>query len=177
MQALRIAQPRWLSAKVGPSILTRMRKPACYGLMVLRRVLIAFEANGEFATSRINRRALLFHSGSAVVVSTVAATALGTEPPGHDPELSHKLRTLIEVHKTAYASFGEALHETGGSSRDRVRASREEETALLAICGYPAVREGDRLAKARYLLEIEARGELDLAEHMQAVLQSTMWKR
>lgn len=118
---------------------------------------------------------MLFHSGSAVVVSTVAATALGTEPPGHDPELSDKLRTLIEVHKTAYASFGEALHETGGS-RNRDRTSREEETALLAICGYPAVGEGDRLGKARYLLEIEARGELDLAVHMQAVLQSTMWK-
>jgi len=34
--------------------------------------------------------------------------------------------------------------------------------------------EEDRLA--RYLLEIEARGALDLAEHMQAVLRSTMWK-
>lgn len=110
---------------------------------------------------------MLFHSGSAVVASTVAATALGTEPPGRDPEPSNKLQTLIEVHKTAYASFGEALHETGGSSRDRVRASQKEERALLATCDYPAVEEADRLAKARYLLEIEARGELDLAEHMQ----------
>jgi hypothetical protein len=117
---------------------------------------------------------LLVHSGSAVVVSTVAATALGTEPPGQGPEPSNKLRTLIDVHKAAYASFGEALHEIGGGRSDR--ASREEERALLAICSYAAVGEGDRLAKARYLLEIEARGELDLAEHIQAVLRSTMWK-
>jgi len=119
---------------------------------------------------------LLFHSDSAVVASTVAATALGTELPGQDPEPSNKLRTLIKVHKTAYASFGEALDETGGISRDRARASGEEERALIAICGYVAVGEGDRLAKARHLLEIEARGELDLAEQMQVVLRSTMWK-
>lgn len=144
--------------------------------MVSVTVSITLEANGELATSRINRRALLFHSGSAVVASTVAATALGVEPPGQDLEPSNKLRTLIEVHKTAYASFSEALHETGGGSSDSARASREEERALLAICSYAAVGEGDRLAKARYLLKIEARGELDLAEHMQAVLRSTMWK-
>lgn len=136
----------------------------------------SLKANGEFATSRINRRALLIHSGGAVVASTVAATALSTKPPGQDPEPSNKLQTLIDEHKTAYSSLGEALHEIGGSSRDRVRASQEEERALLAICSYAAVEEGDRLAKARYLLEIEARGELDLAEHMQAVLRSTMWK-
>jgi hypothetical protein len=127
---------------------------------------------GEFATSRINRRALLFHSGSAVVASTAAATALGTEPPGRDQEPSGRLRELIEAHKNAYAAFSKALHDIGSDSGG---ASREEERALLAICGYAAVEEGDRLAKARYLLEIEARGELDLPEHMQAVLRSTMW--
>ena len=63
-----------------------------------------------------------------------------------------------------------------GSSRDYERASREEERALLAICAYPAVSEGDCLVKACYLLEIEARGELDLPEHMQALLRSTMSK-
>lgn len=130
---------------------------------------------GEFATSRINRRALLLHSGSAVVASTVAATALGTEPPGREKGPSDSLRALIEAHKIAYAAFGEALHDMGGGSSESDRASREEERALLAICGYPAVGKADRLAKARYLLEIEARGELDLAEHMQAVLRSTMW--
>jgi hypothetical protein len=70
----------------------------------------------------------------------------------------------------------QTLHEIGGGRSDSARASLEEERALLAICSYAAVGEGDRLAKARYLLEIEARGELDLAEHMQAVLRSTMWK-
>lgn len=59
---------------------------------------------------------------------------------------------------------------------DRVKASREEERALLAICAYPASEEGDRLAKARYLLQVEARGELDLAEQVQAILRSSMWK-
>ncbi|MFK0692763.1 hypothetical protein ACFX5Q_32115 [Mesorhizobium sp. IMUNJ 23033] len=83
---------------------------------------------------------------------------------------------LIKSHKAAYAAFGKAHHELGGSSRDHYRASREEERALLAICAHPAVREGDRLAKARYLLEIEARGELDLAEQLQALLRSTIWK-
>lgn len=76
----------------------------------------------------------------------------------------------------AYAAFGEAVQEVGGARRGYERASREEEMALLAICAYPAVAEGDRLAKARYLLEVEARGELDLPEHMQALLRSTMWK-
>jgi hypothetical protein len=64
-----------------------------------------------------------------------------------------------------------------GSNRDHDSASRAEERALLAVCSYPAVGEGDRWAKARYLLKIEARGELNLTEHMQALLRSTMWKR
>ena len=118
---------------------------------------------GEFATSRINRRALLFHSGSAAIASTVAATALGTEQPDRTPELSNRLQALIEAHKTAYAAFGKALHDIRDSSSDSDRASQEEESALLAICGYAAAGEGDRVAKAQYLLEIEARGELDLA--------------
>ncbi|WP_258583316.1 hypothetical protein [Mesorhizobium sp. AR02] len=117
---------------------------------------------------------MLLHSGSAVVASSVTAAALGTEPPGQDQGPPSNLRALIEAHKIAYAEFCKALHEIGGGRGDSARASREEERALLAICGYVAVEEGDRLAKARYLLEIEARGELDLAEHTQAVLRSTM---
>lgn len=131
---------------------------------------------GEFATSKINRRALLLHSGSVVVASTVAATALGTEPSGRVREPSDSLRALIQSHKVAYAAFGEAMRGMGGGCGDTYRVSWEEEKALLAVCAYPAVGEADRLAKARYLLEIEARGELDLAEHMQAVLLSTMWR-
>lgn len=72
--------------------------------------------------------------------------------------------------------FGKTVHETRGSGGDYDTASRAEEEALLAICAHPAVREGDRFAKARYLLEIEARGELDLPEHTQALLRSAMWK-
>ncbi|MET2828927.1 hypothetical protein [Mesorhizobium shangrilense] len=94
---------------------------------------------------------------------------------GRAQEPSNNLRALIEAHRTVYAAFGKALHDFRGSSSESDRASRDEERALLAICSYAAVAEGDRLAKARYLLEIEARGELDLAEHMQAVLRSTMW--
>ncbi|MER8476133.1 hypothetical protein [Mesorhizobium sp. M1163] len=127
--------------------------------------------------SRINRRALLLNAGSAVIASTVAATALATEPRRRrDREPSSDLRALIKAHKAMYAAFGKAIHEMDGSNGDHDRASRAEERALLAVCAYPAVREGDRRAKARYLLKIEARGELDLAEHMQALLRSTMWK-
>jgi hypothetical protein len=116
---------------------------------------------------------LLFHSGCAVVASTVA-------PNGHDTEAlegqpSKDLVALIEAHKTSYAAFGKLVQKTGSHGRDHIEAGREEERALLAICAYRAVKEGDRLTKARYLLEIESRGELDLPEHMQALLRSTMW--
>ncbi|MGX5850027.1 hypothetical protein ACWGTO_23395 [Mesorhizobium sp. PL10] len=135
--------------------------------------LACHQIKEKVATSRINRRALLFHSGSAVMAST--ATALAAEPR-RDRVASDKLRALIEEHTAAYAAFGEAVYEIGGSSRDYAKAGREEERALLAICAYPAISEGDRLAKAGYLLEIEARGEFDLPEHMQALLRSTMFK-
>ncbi|UVK52813.1 hypothetical protein DBIPINDM_006229 [Mesorhizobium sp. AR02] len=124
--------------------------------------------------SRISRRALLFHSGCAVAASTVAANALGTKPLSRDRQPSNDLQGLIEAHKTAYISFGKAVHEKGSRSRDHIKAGRKEERALLAICTFPAVWEVDRLGKARYLLEIEARCELDLPEHMQALLRSTM---
>lgn len=126
--------------------------------------------------SRINRRALLLSSGSAVIASVGGATAHATEPRRPDREPSRDLRALIKAHKATYAAFGKAIQERDSSNREHDRASRAEERALLAICAYPAVRERDRRTKARYLLKIEARGELDLAEHMQALLRSTMWK-
>lgn len=49
--------------------------------------------------SRIDRRALLFNAGGAVIASTVAATALVTEPRRRDRELSRDLRALIKAHK------------------------------------------------------------------------------
>jgi len=94
---------------------------------------------------------------------------LGREP-------SNNLGALIKAHKAAYAAFEEALHGIGGDNSGSASASREEERALLAICRYVAVGEEDRVVKAQYLLEIEARGELDLSDHMQAILRSTMWK-
>jgi len=131
---------------------------------------------GEVTTSRINRRALLVHSGAAVFTSTMTKTACATEPSRRDRVASNNLRALIEAHMTAYAAFGKAVHEMGGGSRGYDRAGRGEERALLAVCAYPAVSDGDRFAKARYLLEIEARGELDLPGQMQALLRSTMSK-
>ncbi|RWX58739.1 hypothetical protein EN780_36060, partial [Mesorhizobium sp. M4B.F.Ca.ET.089.01.1.1] len=109
-----------------------------------------------------------------VIASTVTATAITSEPVRQEMEPSSELRELIEAHKVEYAAFGKAAHKTGGSVLDRDRASQREERSLLAVCAYPTVREGDGLAKARYLLEVEARGELDLPEHMQALLRSTM---
>ncbi|WP_167484204.1 hypothetical protein [Mesorhizobium tamadayense] len=43
---------------------------------------------------------------------------------------------------------------------------------MLAVCSFPAISRGDRRAKVEYLLTVEARGELDLEEHMQAILLS-----
>lgn len=163
MRALRIAQPYWTPADI-PSILTRMCKPACYGLIALRyglskwRVRHVQDQPPGLALPLRQRSRRLNGCGKCI----------RQRADGQYSEPSNKLRTLIDVHKTAYSFLGEALHEIGGGRSDSAKASREEERALLAICGYSAVGEGDRLAKARYLLEIEARGELDLAEHIYA---------
>lgn len=120
--------------------------------------------------SKINRRALLVSSTCALIASSVVETAIARVPQRRYREPSRQLRALIEAHKTAYAAFGKAIREPGGNGRDLDKASRAEEKALLADCSYPAVSEGDRRTKAKYLLQIEARGELDLKEQMQAVL-------
>lgn len=73
------------------------------------------------------------------------------------------LRALIDAHKIAYAEFGKALYELGGGSGDPARASRQEQRALSPSAAILPSGGGDRLAKARYLLEMESRGELDLA--------------
>ncbi|RWN98743.1 MAG: hypothetical protein EOS07_36520, partial [Mesorhizobium sp.] len=78
------------------------------------------------------------------------------------------------AHETAYVALHRVVHRAGSSSRDRKRADRIEEEALLAICSYPAISRADCRAKAEYLLTAEARGELDLEEHMQAILHSMM---
>ncbi|MRG57962.1 hypothetical protein GF108_20560 [Phyllobacterium sp. SYP-B3895] len=122
--------------------------------------------------SRINRRAFFLNSGGAIIASTVAGRAPATASTDRDLPLSRDLQALIAAHKAMYAAFQKTIR----SSHDHESASRAEEKALLAVCAYPAVGEADRKAKARYLLEIEARGELDLAEQMQALLRSTMWE-
>ncbi|MEK1887544.1 MAG: hypothetical protein AAAB35_08215 [Phyllobacterium sp.] len=126
--------------------------------------------------ARINRRALLLDSGSAIIASTIATMALAAEPRCVDREPSRDLRALIKAHKVTYAAFVNVIQEMAISNRDHASASRAEERALLAVCAYPAVCEADRRIKARYLLKIEARGELDMAEQIQALLHSTMWK-
>jgi hypothetical protein len=123
---------------------------------------------------RINRRALLVSSGSAVIASSIVGTAnAGTRQCGN-PRPSGELRDLIEQHEAAYAAFGRAIGVAGGNRHGHENASRAEEKALLAVCSFPAISETDRRTKAEYLLEVEARGELDLKEHMQAILHSTM---
>ncbi|MGX5851010.1 hypothetical protein ACWGTO_28495 [Mesorhizobium sp. PL10] len=120
---------------------------------------------------------MLFQSGGAVVTSTIVARAAVATPSPQSQQSSNHPQELIDTHQAAYVAFGKVVRDVRANRSDRERASRDEENALLAICAYPAVEEGDRLAKARYLLEIEARGELDLPVHMQTLLRSTMPNR
>lgn len=127
--------------------------------------------------SKLSRRTLIVNSANAAIALAVTGTASAKEPQARNQIPSRELRALIKVHQEAYAAFDTAIHETGNNGRDCTRASRAEEKALVAICSYPAVSEADRRIKAKYLLKVEARGELDLKEHMQAVLRSTLWSR
>lgn len=111
----------------------------------------------------VTRRTLLAFTAIASVVEPTFAE-------GED--ISRELQSLITTHETAYAALRRVVHRAGSSWHDRKTADRIEEQTLLAICSYPATSRGDRRAKAEYLLTIEARGELDLKEHMQALLHS-----
>lgn len=115
--------------------------------------------------SQISRRNILV--GSAVLGTTRFGTNIAEDS-------SRDLIKLIEAHKAAYATFMETMRKPHGTRDDRAASSRVEEKALLAVCGLSAISEADRRVKATYLLSIEARGELDLREHMQAVLLSMM---
>ncbi|WP_457299042.1 hypothetical protein [Phyllobacterium sp. P5_D12] len=125
---------------------------------------------------RIDRRALLLGCSSAVIAAPVAEAAFAVEPLRRDRDPSRDLLALIKAHETTYEAFGKAIQATDGNNRDHDKASRAEEKALLAVCTYSAISDGDRRTKAQYLLKIAARGELDLAEHMQALLHSEMAK-
>jgi hypothetical protein len=102
-----------------------------------------------------------------------AAVASVVEPSSAQSEVAApQLQALIASHETAYATLLEVVHRPGSTWHDRMIADRMEQQALLAICSHPATGSGDLRAKAEYLLETEARGELDLEEHMQALLHS-----
>ncbi|WP_244483219.1 hypothetical protein [Mesorhizobium sp. 1M-11] len=113
---------------------------------------------------------MLLQSSVAVVATTVEAMAFDARRRD-----SAELTALIEAHKSSYAALRKTVDHVSGSGVVFNDACRTEEDALMAICVYPAATEGDRCAKASYLLEIEARGELDLEQHMQAILRSMMW--
>lgn len=110
----------------------------------------------------ITRRGFLVATGAAVAVNPVPA----------DARASPKLEALIAAHQVAYAEFHRVVHRVGSSRDDCEQADNVEKEALLAVCSYPAFNRDDRGAKAKYLLAVEARGELDLQEQMEAVLRS-----
>ncbi|TIQ40903.1 MAG: hypothetical protein E5X49_21125 [Mesorhizobium sp.] len=112
----------------------------------------------------ITRRTLLALTGAAVAADPVSA----------DVRPSPNLQALIAAHEAAYAGFYRVFNQAGSSKYDRERADKDEQEALMAVCSYPAISRNDRWAKARYLLAIEARGELDLEEHTRAILHSMM---
>ena len=97
-----------------------------------------------------------------------SADVLQNDKPGAAPEL----KALIEAHREAYRAFIDVLHRSADKSRPARAADRVEQEALLSVCAFPARSEADRQVKARYLLEVEERGELDLPQHMQALLRS-----
>lgn len=102
----------------------------------------------------------------------LTAVAASVDPASAKAAASQKLDLLIAVHQAAYAELHRVVHRVGSSTDDRDQADRAEQAALLAICSHPISCRDDGVAKARYLLAVEARGELDLPEHMQAILNS-----
>ncbi|MGX5805555.1 hypothetical protein ACWGS9_30675 [Bradyrhizobium sp. Arg314] len=109
------------------------------------------------------RRTFLALTGAIVAVDPVSANIN-----------SPNLQALITAHETAYAAFHRAIHSARGSGDDSERADRVEQEALLAVCSCPAISRDDCRIKGKYLLAVEARSELDLEEHMQAVLHSML---
>ncbi|TRC93129.1 hypothetical protein FJV76_19290 [Mesorhizobium sp. WSM4303] len=111
----------------------------------------------------VTRRTLLAFAAVASVVepSLARSDANATE-----------LRARIAAHEEAYAALLQIVHQSGSTWQDRKTADRVEQQALLAICCHPTTGSSERRAKAEYLLKVEARGELDLEEHMQALLHS-----
>jgi len=113
----------------------------------------------------ITRRALLAVTGAAAAVKPASAGGETVSP---------ELQALIAAHERAYAVFHRVFPRPGSPRHEREQVDRIEQQALLAVCAYSADSRGDRRAKAEYLLAVEARGELDREEHMQAILRSMM---
>ncbi|RWL79406.1 MAG: hypothetical protein EOR67_25965 [Mesorhizobium sp.] len=111
----------------------------------------------------ITRRTLLALTGATVAVGPLSTDAMA----------SPKLNALIAAHQAAYADF-HRVHRMGSSRDQRWRADKIEQEALLAVCSCPVISRDDRRTKAKYLLTVEARGELDLEEHVQAILHSML---
>lgn len=113
----------------------------------------------------ITRRALLAFTGAAATVKPASAG---------DEAITPELQSLIAAHEKAYAVFHQVFRRPGSRRDDREQIDRIEQEALLAVCAYPAGSRAERRAKAEYLLAVEARGELDGEEHMQAILRSIL---
>jgi hypothetical protein len=126
---------------------------------------VAARSDSKDKRMAITRRSFLAFAAAASAVEPASAGDEGISP---------ELRALILAHETAYAAFDRIFHRKDNSSRDCERADQIEQKALLAVCSYPAINQGNRRAKAEYLLTVEARGELDLEEHMQAILHSML---
>lgn len=113
----------------------------------------------------ITRRTLLAFTGATAAIGPASAEGEG---------VSRILQALIVAHEEAYAHFHRVFRRPDSRRQDRERVDRIEQEALLAICAYSATSRADSRAKAEYLLALEARGELDREEHIQAILHSML---
>lgn len=67
---------------------------------------LGLERRGGITAVRINRRALLVHSGAVVFASTVVTTASAVESSRRDRAPPNKMRIPIEPRVAAYAAIG-----------------------------------------------------------------------
>lgn len=111
---------------------------------------------------------------ASIVLAQPRCVASDAEAEPRPVKASPELKALIRTHWTIYLNFVDrAVHRNVGK-RTHHSLSCAEERPLLTICAYPAVTQADRHCKVRYLLAIEKRGELDLPEHMEAILRSML---
>ena len=111
---------------------------------------------------------------AGIVVAQPRCVASDAEAAARPSRASPELEALIKAHRAAYRHFVDRAIPRDVSKPVYQSLSRAEEGALLAICAYPAVTHADRRCKVHYLMAVEKRGELDLPEHMEAVLRSML---